>query len=245
MTIAVKRQQDCAICKELRGSQQTRISLALEDENVSNAVLVLSDLFAVIPSVGPLVRGHALVVTRRHSSNILASLDESGYSEFREVCRQYSDWSKNAGASDTRLLCFEHGSRCSTEQMLCSTGHGHVHLLPLQNNESTRVLEALAKQGFKVKDFHELCGVAEHFKQYVTAFSIGPQQQNLQGVVRDGSNVPSQYLRRVIAEVLGLPQWDWKSNIEMNSDLLREMLVLGFQINTNAADSKAEREPQH
>ena len=130
MTIAVKRQQDCAICKELRGSQQTRISLALEDENVSNAVLVLSDLFAVIPSVGPLVRGHALVVTRRHSSNILASLDESGYSEFREVCRQYSDWSKNAGASDTRLLCFEHGSRCSTEQMLCSTGHGHVTFCP-------------------------------------------------------------------------------------------------------------------
>jgi hypothetical protein len=234
MTTAVEHKQGCAICRELSCSQQTRMSAALEDKNVSNAVLILSDIFAIIPSVGPLVRGHALVVTRRHSSNILASVDETGYREFREICKQYLDWSSGK-AEDARLLCFEHGSCSGTHQSLCSTEHGHVHLLPLQSNESARVLEAVVGTSITVGDCRELSEVLNSLQQYVVAFSIGSKQgDHLEGVVLDGSTVPSQYLRRVVAERLGLPQWDWKLDLEMNSDLLREMLAQGFEINRNA-----------
>jgi len=49
------------------------------------------------------------------------------------------------------------------------------------------------------------------------------------GAVLDASEVPSQHLRRLVADQLGIAGWNWKAN--MNAELLRRTLALGFEIN--------------
>jgi hypothetical protein len=220
--------QDCAICNELRTGPGTRLSRALGDDTISNATLMISDHFAVIPSVGPLVVGHNLVVTRGHSNGIMAGLPQSELPELRNICER----SMEILVKDTlglQLLCFEHGSRCELKHSLCSTGHGHLHHLPLPNGDVEAVLNAIGGQWFEVDDFREISDSLAPFQEYIVAFSLIPERKKVHGVVLDAAHVSSQHLRKLIADRLGIAGWDWKVN--MNGALLRQTLALGFQLN--------------
>lgn len=227
---------ECAICSELQCSRGSRISTALDDESILNAVSILSDQFAIIPSVGPLVLGHALAVTRRHSNNVLATPNHTAADELAGVCHDYLSQMANR-IPDVQMLCFEHGCRYASSKSLCSTDHGHLHLLPLSQNEISKILYNINGQRFRLGKFQEIAGVLGPFQEYVTAFVVTANSQEIGGVVLDASNVPSQYLRRVVADQLGLSGWDWKS--DSNAALLRRTVALGFQPNTQATIGEA------
>jgi len=192
---------------------------------------MMSDHFAIIPSVGPLVLGHALVVTRQHSSNVLATLNQMEIDELRSICERCLGWSASR-IPEVRLLCFEHGSRCASQKSLCSTNHGHLHLLPLQESEVAAVLNAMGGRPFKISNFQEIDNVLSPLREYIAAFSLVPNQEAISGAVLDACDIPSQYLRKVVADQIGLDHWDWKLNL--NAHLLRRTLALGFEINRRA-----------
>jgi len=219
----------CAICNELRAESDSRLSSALDDSRYTNAVLLATEHFAVIPSVGPLAVGHSLVVTRGHSSNVIADLDESELDELRCIC-DASCKKILAGKPGLKLFYFEHGSRSELRSTLCSTSHGHLHQLPLRERDIEAVLRSVGGQKFEIGTFLDLSRILDTLEEYILAFSLDADRNgSLSGIVMDASRAPSQYLRKLIADQLGSSRWNWKT--DTNPDLLRETLALGFQPN--------------
>lgn len=229
--------QYCSICDELNCSGATRLSNALGDGGISNAVLLVSENFSVIPSVGPLVCGHSLVVTRRHTSNIIANLRQPELDELRCLCGQFLQRLAAVTPSEIHVLCFEHGSRCESQNQLCSTSHGHLHLVPLREEQLTAVLAALYSPSLAFNNFEEVRDALTPLYEYIVAFSLRMGCSDMRGVVLNATNIPSQYVRRVIADQLGIACWDWKA--DMKADLLRKTLALGFELNKNLEAERA------
>ena len=220
----------CAICDELSCAHETRLSKALGNSQVKNAAFAVSENLAVIPSVGPLVAGHCLLVTRRHSSNVLADLNQTQLDELDTLCNKSVE-KLVRGRPNTRLFCFEHGSRCELRETLCSTSHGHLHQLPLQDEDIDAVLHAAGGQRFSVPAFIDIRALLRPAEEYIIAFSLTPGSSRSEGIFMDASNAPSQYLRKLIANQIGSSRWDWK--VDRNADLLENTLTLGFERNMN------------
>jgi hypothetical protein len=218
----------CTICDELSGAKDTAFSRALGDDRISNAVLAVSEHFAIVPSIGPLVLGHSLVISRRHSNNIIAGAPSPQLSELRTMCENSMDILLQ-GDPALQLFCFEHGSLLPTEQHLCSTEHGHLHLVPLAKEEISRLIDAIGGRGFEADNFQQICNSTSALRQYIAAFCLQPKRKGFYGVVMDAAGLPSQYLRKAIARQLGTPAWDWKR--EVNRELLRKTIELGFEFN--------------
>lgn len=222
--------QKCAICEELSCAGETRLSSALGDSYVTNATLAISDNFAVIPSVGPLVAGHCLLVTRQHSSNVIAGLDQPKLDELGGICKESVE-KLIREFSNMRLFCFEHGSRCELQNSLCSTSHGHLHQLPFRKGDIDAVLDAAGGQKFSVPSLVDLNALLQAVEEYIVAFSLTSDCARLEGIVMDASSAPSQYFRKLIAMQIGNSRWDWKT--DGNAGLLRNTLALGFEHNKN------------
>jgi len=84
-------------------------------------------------------------------------------------------------------------------------------------------------RGFEVDDFQDISDALAPLQEYIVAFSLVPERKMVRGMMLDASHVPSQHLRRLVADQLGIASWDWKVNV--NADLLRQTLALGFEVN--------------
>jgi hypothetical protein len=107
---------------------------------------------------------------------------------------------------------FEHGMVCSTNRVGACVDHAHLHGVPLRS-DITRRLKA-SHELVQIEGLHDLRGQRRLNQSYL--YFENQRQENF--IIRDAS-VPSQYLRRVIADELGLSDlWDWAAfPFEMNA----------------------------
>jgi len=94
-----------------------------------NTLLTSSDHFVVLPALGPLVKGHVLVVSRAHMPS-LASLGEQAISEFQEVVAAVR---ARYGTLGMDMLEAEHGSTANRRGggcRLCCVWSAHGRLTP-------------------------------------------------------------------------------------------------------------------
>jgi hypothetical protein len=228
----------CAICDELLGKPNSRLSLALGDPNVRNAVFSYTDSYAVIPSVGPLVVGHSLIVTRRHSSCVLGSLDPSIAEDLTRTLSNFIARIRTAGGFEEEFLCFEHGSTVACDgSSHCSTSHGHLHLLP-----AAQAIRRVALDSVEGECFHPgaLLPVADHarrYSQYLAVFCVTAGLRVGTAKLRDAGRLPPQYMRMVIANALGRSDWDWKQY--SRHELLAQTIQLGFPLNVPMGDQRS------
>lgn len=221
--------RDCSICAELRAQEGTRLSTALSDTAVRNAVWRASQSFAVIPSVGPLARGHVLIVPFEHRTSVFAGLPGPGVDEISALVRQLSELVA-VGEGDGHLLCFEHGAPggCA-DRVLCSTVHAHLHVIPVCADRGRRISENLGGAEVESSGLEQISKAIQGFDEYVVSFRYGPSAGFTRPSVRKGTGLPSQFTRRVVAEEIGVPEWDWKSSPRPVT--LRETIALGFSLN--------------
>jgi hypothetical protein len=199
----------CSICGELEGIKPNRLSSILH--GAPNAILLESKSFAVIPSVGPLIAGHCLVVTKQHSSNVLYGLSPECHDELLDnLGILLSRLTSSDGAR--QLFCFEHGKKeQGGDDVLCSTSHGHLHVIPFINVDAAQVFGKLGSNGsyqMTCQSFIPKIGLLDN---YIAAFVFeGCDNERSDGMALDATGLPSQYLRRLIGESLGTNEWDWK-----------------------------------
>ncbi len=164
----------------------------------------------MIPSLGALVKGHALLVSRSHSTMILGS--GQGYiDQIFSLIHDYSCLLALDPENDV-LLCFEHGSETDDRHLhSCGTTHGHVHLVPMTKIQAESILGA-AFVGSSEKETSEAILALESLNNYICGaiFEKGRVPSTFRFV--HASSYPSQYLRRCVAEYLGLGHWDWKTS---------------------------------
>lgn len=195
----------CHLCAQIMGdAQNDLISKTLNEDEYQQRVAMETESFVVIPSLGPLAEGHMLLCTRGH----LAS--------FAEIPKKCYDDYNDARASlkacleqhyEASIWIFEHGMGLFGGRQLCTVDHAHMHFVPLPKD-------------FKLKNrflqnWISFDGTIANMKLR----SNGQEYLYLQ--TPDGhfmsdvdSTIPSQYLRKIIAEGQGNHDWNWREHLK-------------------------------
>lgn len=190
----------CDFCDEFSGGSnnafRARYGYSLQDRGI-----LATERVRVFPSIGQLVEGYLLIAPKEHYT----ALDEMPTQHLEEFSAVYRlvrlAMSKVYGPS----LCFEHGARAPGNGG-CGIYHAHLHVVPFSD-----VRDPLAKLRDRfpyeqVHQFQDIATVTSRSSPYLLYEDTGSNKY-----VFLVGNLPSQYMRRLLAEVLGQTNWDWRT----------------------------------
>lgn len=182
------------------------------------------DYFVVVPTLGCIVPGYVLIIPKSHHLG-MATLPRHQIERLTELKEHIK---KILAANFTTPIFFEHGPICNLQNRAGSClDHAHLHCVPV-DLDFTHLL----------KRRHSL-SLLENYEDIVSQYRINQSYiyyENPSGkkYVFSDVNIPSQYLRRLIAEHIDLPmQWDWalssfEDNAKMTVDTLSHQGVFAF-----------------
>lgn len=193
------RVETCQFCRELQEGLADAFTIRYSNQLQDRSIL-RNSYFSVFPSLGQLTEGHVLISPFEHYT-AMADLPLSMLSMLEEVCSII----RSALVSIYgKCVFFEHGTR--TENCGgCGIYHAHMHALPIPGVATLEVL----KQQFpphSVPRLRELPGCLPPGCSYLYF-----QDENARAAAFPVDNIPSQYVRRVLAAQIGKDSWDWKS----------------------------------
>jgi diadenosine tetraphosphate (Ap4A) HIT family hydrolase len=195
----VKELSQCDFCDEFSGGHNNAFSRRYGSDPRGRTVFETQN-FKVLPSLGQIVEGHVLVVPVRHYT-ALADMP----SPLTEEVADLADHVRIAlSANYGSCLLFEHGSRgvCSGG---CGIYHAHLHAVPLRE-ESEPV--SLLKERFGYRKLGSIGDIASESNG--TDSYLYYEDLHSNRYIFDVEYLPSQYMRRLMAEALGKDEWDWR-----------------------------------
>ena len=190
----------CDFCDELSGSSQNSFAARYQGELRDRTVLSTNN-FRVIPSLGQIVEGYLLVLPIAHYQ-ALADMPIALLHELRELCgivRQVV-----LGCYGPSVM-FEHGTR--TERAGgCGFYHAHLHVVPIDGASGLTELLKHSHPCRKLGDFEDISRVRANtsYLYYEDARS--------ERYIFTTDYLPSQYMRRLLADALGKTEWDWRKS---------------------------------
>jgi diadenosine tetraphosphate (Ap4A) HIT family hydrolase len=179
-----------------------------------NTILFESPSFVVLPAVGPLRRGHVMVVSRIHRAS-LADLERDDIAEYDRLASSIRGLPEYADAVEV-----EHGSTHDGPSGPC-VRHAHIHWLPESPFVSPLLQQAVSQ---KPQPINRLAHIRQFPRPYL--FLRTPNQSAVFMV----DPLPSQFVRRVICEYLGEDDWDWA--VSPREQTIRETIDLWSNIRT-------------
>lgn len=197
----------CSFCSEIADENENNLFKELLEPylKVRNRFIYESDSWIVMPSLGALVPGYLLIVSKKHYESI-GKTPERYYVELDCLLQTlgeilYDQYKSNA-------IAFEHGAVSAFNRGGCCVDHAHLHVLPFNEN----LIEYIDKKFFSLKkiDSFDLLGKQVALgKPYLFYQRMGEEK-----VLIEGEFIPSQFFRKIIANRLGLQdKWDWKKEI--------------------------------
>jgi hypothetical protein len=168
-------------------------------------------------------------VPKSHGSSVLHEAIET--KTLDDVLKMVSEFSKALPATnDEVLLAFEHGSKLEDKsRQLCSTQHAHLHLIYLTQTDFSSLVERIEGIASE-RSLDALLNEVGAFDEYLAVLEFDAKGQNFGGgYACDASGVPSQYMRKLVGEIVGLRTWNWK--IEGRPELLQQMIGTPYQMN--------------
>jgi diadenosine tetraphosphate (Ap4A) HIT family hydrolase len=194
----------CSLCAELTGAQPPLHTL-LGVSAPPSRVLLESENWVVVPTLGPLVPGHIMLVPRGHFYSALACPDLL----LRE-CDAMIDRcvTRLRDLYDQPVVMFEHGAEPGTQKKCgACIEHAHLHLLP---GPSSFVRSVTSEERNWVSA-RTLWGLRAELgaSAYLLAGELAPGRAMF--ARRPNLEVPSQFLRRAFASEVGNDMtWDWR-----------------------------------
>jgi diadenosine tetraphosphate (Ap4A) HIT family hydrolase len=215
---------ECPICLELLGDPRSRLAMALRNQDIVRAVGPATENFVAIPSLGPLTIGHTLLVPHQHTHSVLtyahrAHLEGELNELLGTVCERITKV-----IPGQKYLLFEHCS-IHSDLSLCSTSHAHLHVVPLLSDKLAEVETQLRREAACI-DTAELVLRCLDMDDFIYARVFNSPGVKSEAFVMHALGRPSQYLRRILADVLGKMAWDWKTS--PTSQILSETMALFF-----------------
>lgn len=172
-------------------------------------VLASDAHFILVPTIAPLVIGHAMVVTREHSEGLW----EAGappmplYDRFVRSLRRF------AAARGDNLLEAEHGGVSQSGRGACIV-HTHIHLFP-SLGDRVDLLDRFRIPRTRGRSYYWLRGTEGQ-------------------CFYDASSSPSQTIRRAVADEVGLSAWDW--GLPAAQDLVSDTIAYWSGLTAPGAD---------
>jgi diadenosine tetraphosphate (Ap4A) HIT family hydrolase len=201
---------DCVFCTKFGVSPNDKVDWF--DQELST----IGD-FVVVPGLGAFFDGYVMIVPRFHYSNlsILSDVDTNHFLQAKELTK--ATISNIFG----NVILFEHGGSTSGMGGGC-VEHAHLHIMSLgtQNREISLADDVKAAIGLTKTDtpFLDAKSLISRGKPYLILEDIDGLSY-----VGDASNLPGQFMRRIIAKKIGIPDiWDY--SLFPNYDLIRSTI---------------------
>jgi ATP adenylyltransferase len=156
-----------------------------------NRNLLETQRFVVLPSLGPLVSGHVMVVSKMHFAS-LASMGRDAIQEYNRLAESLRKAPHMAEALEA-----EHGSTGMDKAGACVI-HTHVHWIPAVG----RLFDEVTKR-LRLVESESLETLGPDHLPYIFV-RVGGRQ-----AVFDSRGLPSQTIRRILCDIMDRDDTDW------------------------------------
>lgn len=194
MELSCQNMKDCSYCSLIHKSHKIQ-----ENRLPWDKVLFETDNFLVVPTLGSIIEGWLLVIPKMHYLSFGAI--PAGFRSELSIVLQ-----KAAHVIESIYGCptiFEHGPSIPNTKVGCGIDHAHLHLVPLRESLIKRTekynCQPLGISQYTDDDFILMRDLFMSKKPYL--FVREPSGTR---VFFDAQNAPSQFFRRVIAEIYGV-----------------------------------------
>ncbi|MFZ1205394.1 MAG: HIT domain-containing protein [Candidatus Acidiferrales bacterium] len=200
-------QEGCSFCEEI--VEPRRVSLPLVADffrqfGRESRVLLDDPEFFVVPTLGPLVAGHILILPKTHFYSV-GEMPESMLSRLEQIARNVREILRARYGS---CSAFEHGCVDKIGKAGACIDHAHLHLLPVSQNLRPLVERSFGS-GTEMKSFSGLRSFVRRSMPYL--YYEDPAGL---AMAYEAPIAPSQYFRQLMtATVRGNGDWDWKRDI--------------------------------
>ena len=184
---------DCSFCMKFGSNASGQL------HHIFDKIICENENFVVVPARGSLVEGYLLIITRTHFRS-MAHLSNALLLELEQLILKVTEIvTKHFGSP----VIFEHGLVCEDVGVGSCIDHAHLHLVPVVGD----ILSQL-KLVYKLRSIKTLREIAAQVRANESYLYFETQKRDRFVITR--STIPSQYMRRLIATEIGLPdQWDW------------------------------------
>jgi diadenosine tetraphosphate (Ap4A) HIT family hydrolase len=203
----------CEFCDEFSGGTHNSFAERFHEDRMDRTVIETESL-RVVPTLGQIAQGYLLIVPRHHCCAI-ADLP----AEFlREVEQLKTRLAGSLRDTYGQYVFFEHGVRTQGSGG-CGISHAHLHAIPVGTEQDP--IEKL-KAAFPHKRVPSLSRLGDILRDVSYLY-----YEDTRGEchVFYPQFLPSQYMRRILAEALGVQQWDWRTSGREESVLVTKANV--------------------
>ena len=190
----IAKPKSCALCLAVADS------IHGEKAEVHNRRLLETQHFIVLPSVGPLVPGQVMVVSKAHSAS-LASMGTDAIREYESLAVRLRE---APFLRDGSPLEAEHGSTDDDKAGACVI-HTHIHWMPGMGQFWQQFEERLPRRSEKC-----LQEVSRKGGAYIFARAGGIQ------ALFEAHGLRSQTIRGILCDLLDRDDIDWMQALRMN-----------------------------
>ena len=169
----------------------------IDESKIENTIIEETKYFYILPTLGSLVDGYILIVTKRHI-NSMSELNDNELEEYKTIIAKYQNLF-NKIYNKTPIV-FEHGTPNQNSKMKAnSVTHAHTHIVNINFKNEKEILEK-----YNFKEINNLKKI-ETNKNYIKYI-----YNNKIYITYNFPSV-SQLMRILIAEELNYKdKFDWK-----------------------------------
>lgn len=173
----------------------------IDNSKVENTIIDESDNFFVLPSIGSLVDGYLLIVSKRHI-NSMAELMENERIEYEFLIKKYRNLFKNN--YNKFPIIFEHDCPVVNSDMKAnSIVHAHTHIVNHKFIDGNTIIKKL---NFNRIDNLSHISKEKNYIMYINSDNVCYLTNRFEPV--------SQMMRKIIAKDLGYEnKFDWKKEM--------------------------------
>lgn len=216
--------KNCPFCNEYTCPNESQFYMEVGNKiGYESRILLETDNWYVIPTLGSLTAGYVLLVTKQHYRS-LANISHELFIEMLELKKKVEDVLYDK--LGMHCISFEHGTVNDDSKGANSVDHLHVHVLPFSQPVWQNIALDVPQMCFNVvKSYQDLNrGWKEALPNSYLLFQDFDQKIYY---VPDASNMPSQFFRKHLAPYLDADNWDWRS--ETYSDNIIQTISLFSQ----------------
>jgi len=189
----------CDFCSEFSGKRENLFH-RIYAGNPRSRTLFQSEELVVIPSLGQIAEGYLMILPRLHFRAI-GDLSYGVLSRLGTVLDWVGDVLKNEYG---RCVAFEHGTR-SGGVGGCGIYHAHLHAVPVASVPDP---VSTLKAAFQYEEFDNLEEIGSRSAGLLSYLFYQGTDRRL--YLFDTGPLPSQYLRKLLADALHEKNWDWR-----------------------------------
>ncbi|MCB2182986.1 MAG: HIT domain-containing protein [Desulfobulbaceae bacterium] len=197
----------CSFCAEFTSDKFYNLFYELVGANKSlqSRILFKNNDFVVIPTLGSLCPGYLLILPKKHFVSV-GSMPNEYYQSLCKLLGNVKEIIQEKYFSN--VIAFEHGAVSANYLGGACCDHAHIHVVPYNGN----LLSSFQIRKFQIDEIFTFSSLSESVKNDKPYLFYQSQSNRMYMITAD--RIPSQMIRKIIAEKNGIPdKWDWRENL--------------------------------